>query len=401
MRTADVYRMAGGSIMGHRLRTFLILLGIAIGVSAVILLAALGDSARRYVTDEFASLGTNLVIVMPGRSETTGGPPPLMGETPRDLTLDDAIALMRSTNIRQLAPVMVGTAPVSWQGREREVMIIGSTSAMKGVRKLELGQGRFLPEIDPHRASSVCVIGEKLRGELFGTERALGQWLRIADRRFRVIGILGGGGVSIGVDFDDMVIVPVASTQALFDSSSLFRILVESKTQQLMGQVSDDIRRVIRDRHEGEDDVTIITQDSVIATFDKIFSALTLGVSGIAAISLFVAGILIMNIMLVTVSQRRVEIGLLKAIGASSQQIRRLFVAEAALLSFLGTLLGLVLGLFFTWLIQQMYPTVSIASPVWALGAATCTALGGGILFGVLPAQHAAALDPVIALSKH
>lgn len=401
MRLADIITMSSRAVFGYRMRSVLILLGIAIGVSAVILLAALGDSARRYVTGEFASLGTNLVIVLPGRSETTGGPPPMMGETPRDLTIDDALALSRSVNINEFAPVMVGTAPVSWQGLEREVMVVGSTAAMQTVRKLELGQGRFLPKGDPQRANSFCVIGEKLRHELFGADKALGQWLRIADRRFRVIGVLAGGGVSIGVDFDDMVIVSVASTQSLFDSPSLFRILVEAKSPQLMQAAANDIRRIIKDRHEGEDDVTIITQDSVVATFDKIFSALTIGVAGIAAISLFVSGILIMNIMLVAVSQRRVEIGLLKALGASTQQVRTLFVAEAALLSFCGTLLGLVLGMLATEVIQRMYPTVSISAPLWAILAATGIALATGIIFGVLPAQRAARLDPIMALAKH
>ncbi len=401
MRVPDIIKIASQAVLAYRLRTILTLLGIAIGVSAVVLLAALGDSARRYVTGEFASLGTNLIIVLPGRSETTGGAPPLMGETPRDLTIDDALALSRSVNIKKLAPVMVGTAPVSWQGLEREVMVIGSTAAMQSVRKLELVQGRFLPTIDPHRSISLCVIGKKLRDELFGGSKALGEWLRIGDRRFRVIGVLAGGGVSIGVDFDDMVIVPVASTQSLFDSPSLFRVLVEAKAPELMQAASNDIRRIIKDRHEGEDDVTIITQDSVIATFDKIFAALTLGVAGIAAISLFVSGIMIMNIMLVAVSQRRTEVGLLKALGASNRQVRSLFVTEAVLMSFLGTFSGLIIGLFATSVIQKMYPTVSISAPLWALLAATAIAMGTGIIFGVLPAQRAARLDPVIALAKH
>lgn len=401
MRFLDIYRMAGSAILGYRLRTFLILLGIAIGVCAVILLASLGEGARRYVTGEFASLGTNLVIVLPGRSETTGGPPPLMGETPRDLTIDDALALLRSVNIKRIAPVMVGTAPVSWQGREREVMIVGSTRSMKDVRQLELAQGRFLPDLDPQRASSVCVIGNKLRDELFGSNRALGEWLRVHDRRFRVIGVLAGSGVSIGVDFDDMVIVPVASTQSLFDSSSLFRILAEAKSKDELENASKDIRRVIRDRHEGEDDITIITQDSVIATFDNILSVLTLGVAGIAAISLFVAGILIMNIMLVSVSQRRTEIGLLKAVGASSRQVRLLFIAEAALLSCLGTILGVVLASLLALVAQRLYPILDFSAPPWAIIAAVSVAMGTGIAFGVLPAQKAAGLDPVVALARH
>ena len=296
---------------------------------------------------------------------------------------------------------MVGSAPVSWRGLEREVSVIGTTYAMKEIRHLKLAQGGFLPKIDPHRAAPVCVIGEKLQKELFGPARALGEWLRIGDRRFRVVGVLAKRGVSIGVDFDDMVIVPVVSAQSLFDSESLFRIISEANLATEMNSASNDIRRIIKDRHEGEDDISIITQDSVIATFDKIFTALTLGLAGIAAVSLAVAGILIMNIMLVAVAQRTGEIGLLKALGAPARQIRSIFITEALLLSFLGAIFGVIMGLAVTELLHRLYPLLPIAAPPWAVFASVCIALLAGIIFGVIPALRAARLDPVQALSKH
>ena len=400
MRISDLVVLAWKAITANKPRTFLMLLGMAIGVAAVILLTALGDSARRYVTGEFSELGTNLVIVLPGRSETTGGPPPLLGETPRDLTIDDALSLLRSRNIRRVAPIMVGSAPVSWQGLEREVSVIGTTNAMKDIRHLKLAQGSFLPKIDPHRAAPVCVIGEKLRRELFGPAPAPGKWLRIGDRRFRVVGVLAKRGVSIGVDFDDMVIVPVVSAQILFNSQSLFRIITEAHLATAIDSAAIDIRRIIKDRHEGEDDITIITQDSVIATFDKIFTALTLGLAGIAAVSLAVAGILIMNIMLVAVAQRTAEIGLLKALGAPGKQIRLLFITEALLLSLLGAVFGLITGLAATEFLHRLYPLLPIAAPAWAIIASISIAMLAGITFGVIPATRAARLDPVEALSK-
>ena len=358
-------------------------------------------SARRYVIGQFTELGTNLVIVLPGRSETTGGPPPLLGETPRDLTIDDALALLRSRNIKRVAPIMVGSAPVSWGGLEREVSVIGTTYSMKEIRHLRLVQGGFLPKMDPHRAAPVCVIGEKLQKELFGPSRSLGDWVRIGDRRFRVIGVLAKRGVSIGVDFDDMVIIPVVSAQNLFDSRSLFRIISEATLATEMESASNDIRRIIKDRHEGEDDITIITQDSVIATFDKIFTALTLGLAGIAAVSLAVAGILIMNIMLVAVAQRTVEIGLLKALGAPAKQIRSIFITEALLLSFLGAVFGVITGLAATEFLHRLYPLLPITAPPWAIFASVGIALLAGITFGVIPAIRAARQDPVQALSRH
>ena len=400
MLADDVLRQSVKSVGAQPLRSFLILIAMAIGVAAVILLTALGDSARRYIMEEFASLGSNLLIVLPGRSETVGGAPPIFGETPRDLTLDDAVALLRSQNIRRIAPITVGSAPVSWRGLEREVNILGSTSDLKDVRHLDVSQGRFLPVIDPQKASPVCVIGQQLRTELFGGQQALGQWLRIGDRRFRVIGILASEGQSIGVDFDDIVIIPVASAQILFDSPALFRVLAEAVTRESMLRGVDDIQSIIKARHEGEDDVTIITQDAVVKTFDKILNALTLTVAGIAGISLAVAGILIMNVMLVSVAQRTAEIGLLKAIGATPLQIQHLFLIEAALLSLSGAIVGLLLGQGAIVILRQLYPVFPISAPLWALITAVVIALFTGIISGILPAIRASRLDPVQALSR-
>ncbi len=400
MNSRDNLVFAFKAVISHRVRTVLILIGIAIGVSSVELLIALGDSARRYITGEFAALGTNLLIVLPGRSETTGGPPPLLGETPRDLTIDDALALLRSANVNRIAPITVGSAPVAWREREREVNILGTTASMKEVRHLDIAQGRFLPQADPHQAIPVCVIGEKIRKELFGPEQSLGEWLRIGDRRFRVIGVIKSTGVSIGVDMDDIVIIPVASAQVLFDSPALFRVLVEAKASSRIDAATENIRSIIRDRHEGEDDVTIITQDSIIATFDKILRALTFGIGGIAAISLAVAGILIMNVMLVSIAQRRTEIGLLKAIGAPNREIMKLFISEALLLSLSGSFFGVLLGLGAAELMQRVYPTFPIGVPLWAVVSACGIAISTGVLFGVMPANRAARLDPVQALAK-
>ncbi len=400
MLPGDILHSSAKAIGAQPMRSSLILIAMAIGVAAVIVLTTLGESTRQYITGEFAALGSNLLIVLPGRSETTGGQPPLLGETPRDLTLDDALALQRSRRIEQVAPITVGSAPVSWRGLEREVSIIGSTASLKSIRHLDIVQGRFLPATAPDRAVPVCVIGQKVREELFGKVRALGQWLRIGDRRFRVIGILAPRGQSIGVDFDDIVIIPVASAQALFDAPGLFRVLAEAKSWDSMLAAAAEIHQIIQARHEGEDDVTVITQDSVIATFDRILLALTLAVAGIAAISLAVAGILIMNVMLVSVSQRTAEIGLLKALGAEPGQLRLLFLTEAGLLSLLGAGLGVCLGLGTVWLLQRMYPALPMVTPAWALFAAVAISLGTGLLFGVLPAGKAAGLDPVQALSR-
>jgi putative ABC transport system permease protein len=400
MLLKDTLTLAFAAIRMQRLRATLIILAMSIGVAAVTVLTALGESARDYVVQEFAALGTHLVIVLPGRTETTGGAPPLFGETPRDLTLADAQALLRSHHIAAIAPITVGAAPVSSLGLERETNILGSTSDLLRIRHLTMAQGRFLPKIEADKALSVCVIGQIVREQLFPQQAALGQWLRINDRRFRVIGILASKGQSIGTDFDEIVIIPVAAAQALFNTSSLFRVVVETKSQQDMVKAADDIRRIIMARHEGEYDVTLITQDSVVRTFDKILTALTLTVTSIAGISLAVAGVLVMNVMLVSVTQRTAEIGLLKALGATKSQIHSLFLMEALMLSLAGAMLGVALGRMGLTALQAAYPEFPFQLPLWAVFAALGVALFTGLVFGVLPARKAARLDPVVALGK-
>jgi putative ABC transport system permease protein len=245
----------------------------------------------------------------------------------------------------------------------------------------------------------VVVLGDTLARELFGNRPALGQWVRIADRRFRVIGTLASTGLSLGVDLGDLALVPVASAQALFDTPALFRILVQARGRGALEPARERVLEIIRERHEGEDDVTIITQDAMLATFDKILNALTLAVSGIAAISLMVAGVLIMNVMLVAVAQRTGEIGLLKALGAAERQILGLFLTEALLLAGAGTLAGLATAGGGVYLFNAQVDAFQLVVPLWAPVAAAGVALATGLLFGLLPALRAARLDPVAALA--
>ncbi len=400
LHSPDIAWFSWGALRGYPTRTVLMLIAMAIGVSAVVILTSLGEGARRYVTDQFASLGTNLVIVFPGRSETAGiNPSTMMGETPRDLTLDDAQALTRSHNVRRIAPINVGSADVSHRSRSREVVVIGTNHEMLAIRHWELAQGKFLPALDLDRATPVAVIGSKIRDELFGAERALGQWVRIGDRRFRVIGIMGSEGRSIGVDVEETVMIPIASAQQIFNTSSVFRILVEVKTRDAIEPVKQFISDTLQERHQGIRDVTVITQDAALDTFDRILGALTYAVGGIAAISLAVAGILIMNVMLVAVSQRTAEIGLLKALGASPRQITLLILAEAFLLSTLGAMAGYLLGQLGSWFIRYAFPDLPAFAPLWAVVIALLVAVITGLLFSLMPAKRAARLDPVLALS--
>ena len=400
MRLFDVLHYTWSALSRHQLRTALMLIAMMIGVAAIVVLTALGEGARRFVINEFASLGTNLIIVLPGKTETKGGAPVMfIGETPRDLTTDDAKSLQRIAGVKRIAPIVVGSAAVSWQGVERESPILGSSYELVGIRHWKIASGRFLPKSEFDRASPVCVIGNTIKNELFGPANPIGQWLRIGDRRFRILGILASEGRSIGLDVQDLVIVPVASAQSLFNKSTLFRILVEADTRDEIPYISDRIVDIVKRRHQGEEDITVITQDAVLSTFDRILRALTYTVAGIAAISLAVAGILIMNIMLISVSQRTAEIGLLKALGASQHKIITLFLAEATILASLGALLGLALGEFANLVIRNLYPTFPAGAPLWAAIGAVTVAILTGLIFGAMPARRAAQLNPIDALA--
>lgn len=401
MRAADLIRFAREAATGNPLRSGLLVLAMAIGVAAVVMLTALGDGARRYVMNEFSSLGSNLIIVLPGRSQTGGfNPGNAITNTTRDLTVDDAQALMRASAVTRVAPLAVGTSEINFGGKLREVMVAGTTAEFPEVRNLTMAQGRFLSHGDWRRGTAEAVIGAKVREELFGSNSAVGQLVRVGDRRLRVVGVMAASGQGLGMNTDELVFVPVALAQAMFNSNTLFRVLVAASSRDAIPEAKAQVASIIKNRHEGEEDVTVITQDAVLATFDKLLGALTLGVAGIAAISLAVAGILVMNVMLVSVSQRTGEIGLLKALGATSARIRWLFLVEASMLSLAGALVGYALGQAGAALIRQIYPTFPAYPPAWAVLAGLGTALATGLLFGVLPARRAAQLDPVDALAR-
>lgn len=398
MNWIDRLNLAFGAITANRVRLLLILAATATGVAAVILLTSLGNGARQFVINQFSSLGTNLVIILPGRAETTGGPPPMMGITERDLTLDDALALRRTSGVDELAPVVVGSGPVSRGSKSRDTPIVGTTADLQQIRTLEVSQGKFIATPDPRRAIATAVLGHTLKQELFGNQAAVGEWIRIEDRRFRVVGVLAEQGNSFDLDWNEIVVVPVATAQQLFDTQAIFRILISQRVGIDVEAFKDRLHKAIAQRHDGDDDITVLTQDSLLKTFNRIFSALTLALGGIAAISLIVAGVLIMNVMLVSVSQRTAEVGLLKALGAPSNQILKLFLTEAFLLSISGAIVGLGFGLGGSWVIRELYPAVPAYAPVWAIFGGVIIALVSGILFGWLPARRAAQLDPVLAL---
>jgi putative ABC transport system permease protein len=401
MRLIDLVRYTFLALRRQRFRSVMLLIAVGLGVGAVVVLTAVGEGARGYVMGEFAFLGKDTVVMFPGRKETTGGMPPITGTSARAITLDEVEVLGRTVpGVTSLAPLVIGNGPVSYESRERESIVIGTTAAFFAIRQLEIGQGSTLPNLGLSEGKPVAVIGQKLKTELFDNRRAIGQWVRLRDYRFRVIGVLTGTGDSFGADLSEAIFVPVASAQSVFNIHGLFRVMMKVRDNYQIEEVKSGISDRMQELHDGELDVTVVSPDAMLSTFDDILQVLTLGVAGIAAISLVVAGILVMNVTLMSVKQRTAEIGLLKAIGAPAAQVRTLFLTEAALIATAGAMLGLLAGSLLVAAGRQLYPSIPFATPGWAMWAALGLAVGTALIFAWLPAQQAAQLEPIDALGK-
>lgn len=397
MAPLDLLAFALGALRGHRLRTALSVTGVAIGIASVLALTALGEGARRYIVDEFATLGSNLVIILPGKVETTGGMP--FGGVTHDLTLEDHGAVARLGRVRRAVPLAVATENLRFGGLGRAVPILGTTAEYLAIRRLRMASGSFLPAGDAERAGTEIVLGTRVARELFPGGNALGQVVRAGPARFQVVGVLAPRGPSmLGVDLDDAAFIPVRTAMRLFNRASLFRIVAEVRIFAEMDLAKAEILDLLKARHRAED-VTVFTQDAMLTAFSAILGALTLTLAGIASVSLVVAGVGIMNVMLVSVTERRAEIGLLKALGAADGQILLAFLAEAAILAALGGGLGLAAGTSGVRLLALVYPAFPAAIPLWAVGAALALSFVVGLGFGVWPARRATRLDPVAALA--
>ena len=397
MRAADLAALAVESLRLHRLRTALSGVAVAIGVIAVLVLAGLGDAAKRYVVGRFAAMGTNLATITPGKTETSGAM--MFGNWgDRDLTLDDAEAIRHGVSgLKALVPMSLGSGSFRYAERRRDVYVVGVTAEYATMRELTVARGRFLPPGDPRSGGSSVVIGPKLATEVFGGEDPVGKMVRIGDRRFRVIGVLEPKGQSLGFDYDELALVPVATGLQMFDRAALYRIVVQVPDAEAMPPALTAIRALLIDRHRGED-FTIATQDAMLRSFQAILDALIATVAGIAAISVAVAGIGIMNVMLIAVSERVAEVGLLKALGAPPRLIARLFLVEALLLSAIGAAVGLAIGNAALLLGARLWPALPLGPSLgWTIGALSLALVAGGV-FGFMPARRASRLAAAEAL---
>ncbi len=397
MDALEVLGFVGGAIRGHRLRSFLSALGVAIGVAAVILLTSLGQGTRDYVVDQFTQFGTSLIGINPGKVKTFGAPG-VLGGTTHQLTIEDAEALRRIPGVDQVVPVAWGPARVEGGGRGRSVMLYGVGWEAAEAWRFNVVQGSFLPRMDPRRRGSYVVLGSKLARELFGEPSPLGRRARVGGWSLLVIGVMEPKGQLLGFDLDDTAFIPVATAMDLFNLSELHEIDVVAAGTEVIDEVVTSIRRILTDRHRGEDDFTITTQTEMLGAFDRVIGIITVAVSGIAGISLLVGAMGILTIMWISVHERTGEIGLLRALGVERATVQRLFLIESVLLAMAGGVLGLAAGFGLAAVLRTLVPGLPLRTPAEAVVAAVLMSLLVGVASGVAPARRAAALDPIEAL---
>ena len=398
MNPFEFITVALDALRTNRLRSALTMLGVIIGVAAVILLVALGEGTKNYVEEQFAGLGANILIVTPGKVETRGGPP-IIGAARHKLTLDDARILEKKGYLfGGVAPVVFGSAEIRLGSRSRNVTVLGVTPAFSPVRNIFVEVGSFVTDADVDAKRRVCTLGRTVKRELFGNSNALGQVVKIAGSRFRVTGVMERKGVSLGFDIDDIVFLPVRTAMDIFDTDALVEILISVRNKNDIDSGKELARLLLFKNHNRHEDFTITNQAAMLSSLFTILDTLTYVLGGIAAISLLVGGIGIMNIMLVTVKERTNEIGIRKAVGARDRDILLQFLLESITLSASGGVGGMLLGMLGAGAIRVLVPKMPVAVPPWAIILAFTFSVFVGIFFGVYPARKAAALHPIEAL---
>lgn len=396
MRAHDIAGYTTRALAWHRLRSVLTSLGIAVGVAAVVLLTSIGEGVHRFVLSEFTQFGTNLIAVVPGKTQTMG----ISGATisnVRPLSLDDAHALGDLDQVLAMVPVVQGNARAERAGRSRRTMVLGVGPHVPEVWRMTTATGRFLPPDDQRAPRAHAVLGSRLRAELFGTDNPLGQRIRVGGDRYRVIGVMEPKGQFLGFDLDDAVYIPAAKALELFDRESLVEVDLLYRAGADVDRVVAGVRRMLVARH-GQEDFTIVTQQQMLEVLGSVLDVLTFAVAALGGVSLLVGGVGILTIMTIAVSERTGEIGLLRALGARREQVQHLFLLEATALSAAGGLAGLALGAGVVGLLHLLAPALPVhLSPGYA-AAAEGLAVCIGLAAGVLPARRAAGLAPVEAL---
>lgn len=402
MDILESVKMATNTLLANKLRSTLTMLGIIIGNASVIAMVGIGQGAQKFVSGQFESLGTNVLFVVPGNRDAQRTTMNL----PKTLVLEDAEAIATQVpTVAQVAPQLHSRDLVTYRNKNTYSLLVGTNPDYTVVRNFDVERGRFLNNLDLKRNNNVATLGSDLATRLFGNQNPVGQQIRIKNVSFAVIGVMESKGSVLGTNYDDSAYIPVTTMASRIIGKNspygvnLTFISVSAKNDASVEAAQFQIRNLLRLRHKiiREDDFSVQSQKDVLQIAGTVTSALTVMLAAIAGISLFVGGIGVMNIMLVSVTERTQEIGLRKALGATQDDILIQFLIEAVMLSAAGGLLGTSLGVGGVLLIGALTPFQAGVSSV-AIALAVGISGGIGVIFGVVPARRAAQLDPIVAL---
>lgn len=381
------------AILINRLRSFLTILGIVIGVTSVILLISLVTGLKTYITGQIQGLGSNLLFVIPGR---VGGARSPGGVQANRLTYSDALNLRNKLgSSAQVSAVIQRSATLKFANKnDKGAAVFGVEANYPKIISIKLDDGRFFKESESQAVRKVAVIGLSVKKDLFANGKALGQVIDVAGLKYTVVGIAASRGSTFGIDQDNAIYVPFSAAQKQFGIDRLNTIYISANSADSVKNVQQKATTILKKRLT-EDDFTVQSQEQTLSTISQITSVLTMALGGVSAISLIVGGIGIMNIMLVSVTERTREIGLRKALGATSNNIRNQFLIEAVTLSSLGGIIGIIIGVGISFIIGRFFTTTV---PLWSVGLSFSFSMIVGVIFGVAPAIRAAKLDPITAL---
>ena len=402
MNILESIKMATTTLLANKVRSSLTMLGIIIGNASVIAMIGIGEGAQKYVNNQVNSLGPNILFIVPGSPEAQRQPV----YSPQTLVLADAEAIASQVpTVKEVAPSLTANELVSYRNKNASSSLTGATPEYLTVRNFDVAKGRFFTDLDLQRQENIVALGSELAEQLFGNENPIGKRVRIKNVTLEVIGVMAPKGTNLGSNQDMSAFIPITTmANRIVGRSSPYGIQVtfisvSVKDEDSMKAAQFQIENLLRLRHKitNEDDFTVRSQQDLLQTLGGITAALTLLLAATAAVSLIVGGIGIMNIMLVSVTERTREIGLRKAIGASQKDILVQFIIESVILSIAGGLIGTGIGVSGVLIIGILTP-LETGIPVTAIAIACGVSGAIGLFFGVVPAKQAAQLDPIVAL---